>query len=289
MRELLAAMLLAVTATAAAGEEVLARFLWEGETSFQEVSGARMQIVADGAGPAWLRVERSEAGPPISLRVIENPAITSATYAIRTRVRHEGVEGVGYLEMWSQLPDGSRFFSRTLQPRGAGRSLSGFSAWRHVVLPFFRSPDSPAPTMLEVNLVLPGRGTVELGPLELIQFGPGEDPLALPGQWWTARQAGLIGGILGLILGCCGAAIGVLAARRRATRLVIGLLWGLTAAGLAAVGAGLVAAFTAQPWEVFYPLLLAGGIASIVAGTLLPVARRRLAAIELARMRAQDL
>jgi hypothetical protein len=191
--------------------------------------------------------------------------------------------------MWSQFPDGSRFFSRTLQPRGAGKSLSGSSGWRVVVLPFFRSPGSPAPSRLEVNLVLERRGIVELGSFELVQFGPGEDPLAIPGQWWTARQAGLIGGLLGLVLGGLGAVIGWLSGRGRKPKLVISLLWGLEAAGLAGVGAGGVAAITSQPWEVFFPLLLAGGLGALVAGGLLPTARRRLAAIELQRMRALDL
>jgi len=39
---------------------------------------------------------------------------TSWGYVVRGRVQHRDVEGTAYLEMWSLMPDGSRYFSRTL-------------------------------------------------------------------------------------------------------------------------------------------------------------------------------
>ena len=49
---------------------------------------------------------------------MEAPAVTGDSYAITGKVAYEGVEGDGYLEMWSVFPDGSRYFSRTLDDAG---------------------------------------------------------------------------------------------------------------------------------------------------------------------------
>jgi phospho-N-acetylmuramoyl-pentapeptide-transferase len=63
-----------------------------------------------------------------------------------------------------------------------------------------------------------------------------------------------------LLLGGLGAAVGWLAARGRSLAPVLGALRAAGAAGLLAAAAGVVAVLRAQPWEVFYPLLLSGGI-----------------------------
>jgi len=42
----------------------------------------------------------------------------SSMYVVRGRVQYNDVEGVAYLEMWNVMPDGSRFFSRTLAEQG---------------------------------------------------------------------------------------------------------------------------------------------------------------------------
>ncbi|HPC81842.1 MAG TPA: hypothetical protein P5234_00830 [Thermoanaerobaculaceae bacterium] len=285
----LALAVAAGTALAADGEEVVARLGWEGRSARPDGASVRVIGGQTGGEAAHLRVERAAPGLPVPLLAIEAPPVSTSVYAVRGRVRHEGVEGEGFLEMWSVFPDGSRFFSRTLASRGPLRSLTGTSGWRHFVLPFTTAVGQPAPSRLEINLVLPGRGVVELGPLELVTFGPGEDPLVVPGSWWTARQAGLVGGLLGLLLGSLGALTGVLASRRRAPRLAVATLVAIGIVGLAALAVGAVALAMRQPWEVFYPLLLGGGIGTALALTLLGGLRRRRTAEELQRLRARDI
>ena len=56
--------------------------------------------------------------------------------------------------------------------------LDGSSGWRTFVLPFTNREGGAAPQKLVVNVVLQGAGTVEIGPLEIVQFAAGEDPLA---------------------------------------------------------------------------------------------------------------
>jgi hypothetical protein len=48
--------------------------------------------------------------------------------------------------------------------------ISGTSSWRPISLPFDRTGTTNSPTRLEINIFLPGRGTVFLGPARLIQF-----------------------------------------------------------------------------------------------------------------------
>src|SRR5207245_437754 len=104
------------------------------------------------------------------------------------------VEGSGYLEMWSRFPQG-RFFSRTLEASGPLGSLRGSSDWRPFVLPFFNGPGGAPPQELTVGVVLPGRGTVAVGPLRLVQFADDENPLAAGGAWWGGRAGGLVGAV----------------------------------------------------------------------------------------------
>lgn len=68
--------------------------------------------------------------------------------------------------MWRYLPEGA-FFSRSLAQSGP---------------------------MLAFNLVLKGPGSVEVGPVELVQFAPDENPLGDSAAWWSGRDANEGGG-----------------------------------------------------------------------------------------------
>ncbi len=110
-----------------------------------------------------------------------------------------------------------------------------------------------------------------------------------PKAWWDDRTSGLIGGIGGSIMGCVGGLIGTLAGLGRARRLTLGLAWASIVFGLACLVAGVVAISLSQPFAVWYPLLLGGGISAGVMGSLLHTLRRRYAEIELRRMAAMDV
>jgi hypothetical protein len=237
-----------------------------------------------------VRIDNS-SGEPVTaqLLTIENPGVKTTTYAIRGQVRYEGVEGNGYLEMWSHFPDGKKFFSKGVTRSGPSRRLEGSSDWRLFVLPFHIVKGKDRPVKLELNLVLPGRGTVEIGPLRLVEYEKGEDPLAMPGQWWGERDAGIIGAILGVSLGCVGAVIGCLGGSGRARGFVMAALRAMTAFGIACLAVGVVAAARSQPYAVYYPLLLCGIICTVVSMAVLPGIRKRYEAMELRKMKAQDI
>lgn len=239
----------------------------------------------DGATALQLRAT-APGGTSFHLVTIDDPQITGPAYVVAGQVRYEGVEGQGYLEMWSVLPGGERFFTRTLAGEGVLAALHGDSQWRRFELPFVLD-GSPAPRRLEINLVLPGgRGIVWLGPLRLERYTPA--PARAQGAWWSERSGILFGVVLGSLLGVMGATIGVLAGRGKARRLVLGLLGAMVAVGAAFVLVGAAAMLTSQPRYVWYPPLLLGGISTVVGLVLRRPLKLRYAADELRRIQAMD-
>ena len=250
-------------------------------------SSARVEhgtVLPDGAlgGGAALRlVSQSGKGAVFRLAEIHNPAIRGDQYAVVGRVRYAGVEGSGYLEIWSVFAGGSRYFTRTLAGSGTLARLHGTSAWRLFRLPFFLE-GHPPPTRLELNVVLPGRGVVVLGPLSLEQS-------ANEATWWSERTAGLLGAIVGSVIGLAGAVVGVFAARGRARRFVVLVLLGMVASGALLLGISVAAVAAGEPSHVWYPALLGGVITFTLGVILLRPLRRRYADIELRKMRALDV
>lgn len=117
-----------------------------------------------------LKVDGTGQGSAVTVLTIERPSIKGPRYALTGQVRYEGVEGAGYLELWSHFPDGSQYFSRTLGDAGPMMKLQSTSGWRPFTLPF-DATGAPPPTRLVFNVVLPGRGVVYLGPLRLVESG----------------------------------------------------------------------------------------------------------------------
>ena len=247
-------------------------------------------VVLPGQGPggtAALELRAAATGPTsLHLVTIDHPPIAGPRYVVSGEVRYQGVEGQGYLEMWTVLADGQRFFSRTLAAQGPLAALHDDSNWRRFELPFDMSGASQAPSRLEINVVLPGRGTVWLGPMHLQPWTGA--PGTTQGGWWNERVGALAGAMLGSLLGVVGALIGVLGGRGKAPRLVLALLVGMIAVGGCLVLVGAAAAATSQPRHVWYPLVVLGGAAGLVALVILPAMRRRFAADELRRIDALD-
>lgn len=241
------------------------------------MTAPRSGQVRDGA----VLVSAPASGGIFPLGTIENPEVPSDGYAVVGRVRYEGVEGHAYLEMWSVFADGERYFSRTLAERGPQARLSGTSAWRAFELPFHLD-GAPTPEGLEIGIVLPGAGTVEVGSLELVSLaGAG-------GAWWSDRTAGLVGGIGGSLIGILGAVIGWLVSRGRARSFTLGAMKAGVGLGVVLLAIGALAVGVSQPYAVVYPMFLSGVILVAVFGGLLPTARRAYAEQELRRMRALD-
>jgi hypothetical protein len=287
-------MAVALTALMAAGSaragKTLRNVSWSERKAGQGLESGTLVPADDSASWERLRIEKkSEEAETFPLVTIEDPGITSAQYALRGRVRCQGVGGQAVLQMWSHFPDGEKYYSRTTGSAGPLRPLKGTSDWRWFVLPFTITKSTERPVALELVLMMGSPGAVEIGPLELCQYQAGEDMMKLPGQWWGERMAGLFGGLGGALLGVMGAVIGVLGGSGKAKGVVLGLLRAMVGLGVLALGVGLVALATGQPYAVYFPLLLCGGIATVVPVGVLPGVRKRYEMAELRRMEATDL
>lgn len=111
--------------------------------------------------------------------------------------------------------------------------------------------------------------------------------------WWTAQQAGWFGAIGGSTLGILGGILGTLggfcAPRGKCKGLVFSLIGIMLSLGAVSLVAGIVAVIAGQPYHVFYPLLLLGGITTFVVGALLPVFMARYRQADMRRLEAEEL
>lgn len=220
---------------------------------------------------------------------IERPDIKAdqEEYALTGLVWHDDVSPEGYLEMQSVFPDGSTYFSRGVASLGPMRRLKGSSGPRVFRLPFRLKPNDPRPERLELYVVLPGKGNVKLGRIELgtpLPCGPTNGD----GHWWSDRLGGLVGGIAGAMLGYWMTLIGILGALGRARRFVIGGLWATAVCGVVFGAVGLLALNLSQPYHVYLAPLLLGGLMVFLSVVLEPVMKRRYAQMELRKMSAMD-
>jgi hypothetical protein len=212
---------------------------------------------------------------PSTMKVlsIDFPQIASIRWSFKGQVRYQDVIPQGYLEMWSYFPDGTRFFSKTLGPAPM-QAIRGSSGWRPFEVVFTSQAKMSAPNKLELNLVLPGAGQVEFGSISLLQYEAEEYPM-LVGQWWTDQSAGLMGTLGGLLLGCLGGGLGWLAARGQSRHLVLRSLFALVVTGVILLSLAIYSIAVGQPYSVYYPLILLGGVCLFVMGWIFIQARKR--------------
>ncbi len=278
--------LLCGPATAA---EKLREFSWSQMKAADRVRAGRVLSAGPDGAEESLQLENAAPAPMTAqILVIDQPGVTLPVYALHGRLRCQDVEGIGYLEMWNHFPDGSAYFSRTMAQIGPMAGFSGTTGWRPVALPFSAAGTAKRPSKLVINVVLPGKGKVWIGSLKLVQYAENENPLTAAAAWWTDRQAGIWGGVAGSALGLWGAVVGILCSAGRARSFVLAAMAVLTTLGGAAVAIGIAAVLLRQPWGVYYPLLLGGGLAVALFGSMLRIVGRRYAEIELRRMAAMD-
>jgi hypothetical protein len=235
-----------------------------------------------------VQVDGGDARTTTRVVSLDAPKVPSHRYQLKGRVKVENVVGDGYVEMLNTFPKIGVYFTKTLENDGPLGKLTGTGDWRDVELPFV-SQEGVLPSKIEVNVVLPGKGKVYLTPFTVAKYeGPAELEASAKNAWWSDRAAGLIGGSAGGTFGICGALVGVLAGLGRARRFVMTLCFALIAMGVVTFVMGLVAVSLRQPYHVYYPLLLMGGLSVVILGFNLPSLRRRYEQAELRQMTALD-
>ena len=81
----------------------------------------------------------------------------------RAHLKTQNLEGKAYLEMWCRLPGLGEFFSR-----GLDSTVTGTTDWATYETPFFLKKGQ-RPDLVNLNLVVEGKGTVEVKDVELLQ------------------------------------------------------------------------------------------------------------------------
>jgi hypothetical protein len=233
-----------------------------------------------------LRLENtSSQAKTFNILTMEAPGITEPSYGIRGRVRYDNVQGNGYIEMWNHFSGGKSYFSRTMAPSGPMGLINGSSDWRDFNIGFMVRDASgwlsDRPEKLQFNLMLPGKGTVYISNIQLMQQSPRSSSV---GSWWAAKVASFGGVTLGIL----GFVVGNLARRGRAKRFVMLFLYFATCFGVINLITGVVAIFCSQPYAIYYPLLLLGGISIFVCGLLIIPVKKRYEAIELRKISSMD-
>lgn len=162
----------------------------------KEVDWAATTLPADATlskageeGKTTLLIKKSDPTPKTyPLFALDKPGVKAKAYAWRGKIRHQSVEGVGYLETWNQFAPAEagqaapRYFSRSLAEVGPFRKITGGSGWRALVVPFNAEGAKGDVERIEFNLVLPGRGEVEISGLELLEFADAGAMFAAMGE-----------------------------------------------------------------------------------------------------------
>ena len=106
--------------------------------------------------------------------------------------------------------------------------------------------------------------------------------------WWSETEAGWLGGLVGGTVGLLGAAFGITAGLGLARHFLLKAVLVFAFLGVAILVVGVVALVGGQPYHVFYPPMLIGGIMAFVFGFNYPFLKRRNEQLELQRMSAMD-
>lgn len=274
--------------------QVVEEISWN-QSRVERVKGGRLEPRQDGQAFDALRVSHRAPGMiTISLLRIPSPKLRHRRYALMGRIRTLDVKGEGFLEMWSQFPEKGRYFSRTLAPDGPLQSLTGTQPWRRFALPFDAQNAPGPPKLLELNLVLPGPGTVWLGPLRLVELPPqppqgqrapprqgsdGPPPAVPPWQrdalWWSPEVGWWLGLVGAGVLGALAMVLFVVAPRPSGPLLVRPLVTTLGVLGAGALTLGVVAAWLKQPPLIHLPLFALGSLSWLVSLVAAWLVRRR--------------
>lgn len=211
----------------------------------------------------------------------DRPDLPPGMYRVTANVLAESTDGTPRnidLQLWNEI-EGQRYFSKAppVPTQGKGNSST-------VSLEF--QPGDKKPTRLELEARLPEGVTLQVRNVRL-------EPLGMiggvPNQWWSVREGAMVGAVLGSGVGVVGAVVGVLAARGKGRRLVMGLIAGVMGMGVVCLVAGIVAVVMKQPYHVYYPLLLVGVLGTVIMGVVLPRVRGGYQMEEQRRMQAVDL
>lgn len=112
-------------------------------------------------------------------------------------------------------------------------------------------------------------------------------------EWWNNETAAWVGGFggaaVGVIGGTYGAAVGMMAPKGIGRGPMLTVHFTLLVLGAASLVVGSIAWLSAQPYHVYYPMLLLGGVLAPLMGFLLPTILQRYRQADARKMAAEEL
>jgi len=245
---------------------------------------------------AVLKLENASGTPAtMSCFAIDDPGISTGAYAIRGQVRCDNVQGQGYLEMWTHMDGGGKFFTRTLGQVGPMKSIEGTSPWRAFELPGYIADKTgkvtSLPSKLQFNIYLPGEGTVYVKDIELVAYSDDEAKAMLAGgvsKWSSGAIMGLVFGLMGGVVGGLGGLISVLSSRGKSRGFVFAAMYTSLVVGAVLLVVGLSLVMTSKGFGVWYPFVLMGALCMLLPAVSLKSVKRRYEDLELRKMQAMD-
>jgi hypothetical protein len=263
-------------------------------------------------GMSVLKIENTNSTPlEIDLLEITNASILNQLHSISCDIKYENVEnthgnsssslhkmvessqmitmdmgsikyntwGAGGLETTRLLlPDAP---GGDVKTNGSYSLIAGTSNWLPCGLPVALFSETDL-VRVDLKLFLPGTGTVYLRPVKLMGYT----------QRGLSPQLGVVigvsAGLGGAGIGCFGALIGCLVGMGKARRFVLAMAKIFIGLGILLMMAGIIAAACHQPWPVWYSLLLAGFVLTIVFSVNLYPIKRRYDELEIRRMTSMD-
>lgn len=242
------------------------------------------EVTLDTAAPAGAKgsIKIAFPGGPVPEVLLFDAKLSGVDDCVlwyETAVKCEGITNKAYLEMWVTFPDGNSYFSR-----GLDQLVTGTRDWQRCRIPFILKKGE-SPTSVAMGVHFEGTGVVWLSDACLTKE---------TNQWFNrpgSRGAllGIVGGTLGGLVGIWGSLVGYLAPRGKGRRFVLVSGIGFLAAGVVSLLLGVFCFFQGYPWDVYYGLLLLGGIDVLVLGPMLPARMRLYKQVEAQRLQAQDL
>ena len=278
----------------AKAEKVLRVYEWKDLMSQHPIPNSEI-VSLDGISVLKIQNTNVPGYLDISLLTITNQAIIKKALGISLEVKCEGAGVTNGNGRIGEYYTGIISMLETIPPYASGGDeitnvskppyYYGTMNWRRDDLNIDRQEIAGLPTQVELKLITQPHETFYIRPIKVLEVERANNGWPLP---MSALAGILIGSIGGPFIGLCGALIGCLAGMGKARRFVLTTTKCLVALGIVLTVAGLVALVCKQPYAIWYPLVLLGGITTLVLSVNYYPIKRRYDELEIRRMTSMD-
>ncbi len=227
---------------------------------------------ADGGGALTIHYTGTEARD-VMLFEVPLAGVKATRFSYEASLSSTSGPGRACIAMWCTVA-GRDYFSRALN-----QMLEGGTAWRRCNTPFVLQQGKAATRARLGVRFESGPATVRIDNVRFV-----EGATSRPG----GSVLGMACGFAGALVGILGGVSGTMASRGSGRRFVLFMWLAVLAAALAVLAAGLFFLLQGAAYGVWYPLVLTGGLISVLDPIMLVVIMRRYEAVERARMAAVD-